>query len=124
MQPNIVKFDSSQEYFFDEGCYITELSNSSEDPGLSVVRVRVESGVTTKLHSLTNTIERYVIVEGEGTVVLGEQLPKKVFANDVVIIPAECPQQITNSGDCNLIFLALCSPRFTIDCYKDLTGLA
>ena len=123
MQPSVVKFGSSQEYFFDEGCFITELSNSSEDPGLSVARVRVEPEVTTKLHRLSNTIERYVIVEGEGIIVLGEQAPNKVSANDVVIIPADCSQQITNTGDADLIFLALCSPRFTIDCYKDLTGL-
>ncbi len=124
MQPGVVKFDSSKEYFFDEGCYITELSNSIEDPGLSVARVRVEPGVKTKLHLLTNTIERYVILEGKGTIALEDQDPTKVSANDVVIIPADCAQQITNSGDCDLIFLALCSPRFSIDCYKDLSDLA
>ncbi len=88
MQPNIKKLDTSKEYYFDEGCYITELSNSDEDPELSIAKARVVPGITTKLHYLINTIERYVILEGEGTVVLDKLEPKKVIAYDVVIIPS------------------------------------
>jgi mannose-6-phosphate isomerase-like protein (cupin superfamily) len=123
MQPRIKKFDSCTEFYFEEGCYITEISNSAEDPNLSIARARVEPGATTKLHRLVNTIERYVIVEGEGLVMLSNQTPAKVTANDIVIIPAECPQQITNCGTCDLIFLAVCTPRFNANCYKALASL-
>ena len=121
MQPSIKKLDLASEYYFDEGCYITEISNSKDDPGLSIVRARVEPGVTTKLHSLSNTIERYIIIEGKGIVFLDNQKPTKVCVNDVVIIPADCSQQITNNGNSDLIFLAVCSPRFSINCYTDLS---
>jgi hypothetical protein len=34
------------EYYFEEGCFITELSNSPQYPDLSVARARVPVGVT------------------------------------------------------------------------------
>ena len=119
MQPCIKKFDSTSEYFTDEGCYITEISNSDDDPDLSIARARVEPGVTTKLHKLIGTAERYVILQGEGLVTLNSQTAKKVFTNDIVIIPEDCPQQIKNCGTVDLIFLVVCSPRFTTSCYTE-----
>lgn len=122
MQPNIKKFDLSSEYYIDEGCFITELSNSKDDPEVSIARARVQPGVTTKLHKLVDTIERYVILEGEGLVEVGDLSPQSVSANDVVIIPASCSQKITNKGDSDLIFLAICTPRFKQQCYEEITN--
>ena len=34
------------EYYFEEGCFIAELSNSPQYPDLSVARARVPVGVT------------------------------------------------------------------------------
>ena len=119
MQPCIKKFDSTSEYYINEGCYITEISNSNDDPYLSISRARVKPGVTTKLHKLLGTVERYVILQGEGLVVLNSQTPKKVLTNDIVIIPEDCPQQIKNCGAEDLIFLVVCSPRFTTSCYTE-----
>ena len=120
MLPDVKKFDPSKEYYFNEGCYITEIINSKDDPDLSIARARVEPGVTTKLHKLINTIERYVIVEGEGLVEVGDMTPCEVGVGDTVIIPAECPQKITNVGARDLIFLAICSPRFKINHYIEI----
>ena len=124
MQPGIKKFDSSAEYYFQEGCYITELSNSEDDPELSIARARVLPGVTTKLHKLIDTIERYVILEGQGLVQLSDEgaqkVKREVVANDVVIIPAQCEQRITNTGKTDLVFLAICSPPFNNRCYKEV----
>ena len=119
MQPSIKKHDSSAEYYFQEGCYITELSNSEDDPGLSIARARVLPGVNTKLHKLIDTIERYVILDGEGLVEVGNEPPQKVGPLDVVIIPSGCTQNISNTGSVDLTFLAICSPRFTEKVYKD-----
>lgn len=119
MQPSIKKSELTSEYYFHEGCYITELSNSEDDPGLSIARARVEPGVTTKLHKLSATVERYVILEGVGFVEVGNEPPQKVMPNDVVIIPASYSQKITNNGTSDLIFLAICSPRFERSCYVD-----
>lgn len=119
MRPCIKKLDLSTEYYFEEGCYITELSNSVDDLELSIARARVEPGVTTKLHKLIDIIERYVILEGEGLVEVEGLPPDKVGISDVIIIPSEHTQKITNTGSIDLVFLAICSPRFTDKAYKE-----
>jgi mannose-6-phosphate isomerase-like protein (cupin superfamily) len=40
----------------------------------------------------------------------------------VVLIPAACPQRITNTGAGDLVFLAICTPRFTYEAYEELEG--
>ena len=109
----------ADEFFFDvEGCYISELSNSKDDPGLSIAQARVEPGVTTRWHRLANTTERYCILSGIGIVEIGELSPVNVCAGDVVIIPPMERQRITNSGIEDLVFLAICTPRFEFSNYK------
>ena len=120
VKSNIKKFDPADEYFFDEGCYITELSNSDDDQQLSIARARVAPGVTTRWHSLTGITERYVIVEGNGEAEVGEMSPQLVTAGDVVIIPPGERQRIANIGDSDLIFLAVCTPRFEVSKYVSL----
>ncbi len=114
------KCDLSDEYYFTEGCFIIELSNSSDDPNLSIARARVEPGKTTKWHSLHGITERYVIIEGSGLIEIGDFEPQQVSIGDTVIIPPGVPQRISNTGKCNLIFLALCTPRFKESCYSSL----
>lgn len=120
MQTQINKIDPTAEYFFAEGCYILELSNSHNDPDVSISRARVEPGVTTRLHRLRNIVERYVILEGCGRVEIGESQTQDVFPGDVIVIPPHCPQRIANTGETDLRFLAICSPRFTNEAYEDL----
>ncbi|QMU60206.1 MAG: cupin domain-containing protein [Gammaproteobacteria bacterium] len=120
MQPYVKKADFSNEYYFGEGCYITELSNSDDDPGLSIARARVEPGVTTQLHELIGTVERYVILEGEGLIDVGNLSPQAIRPCDVVIIPSGCMQKISNTGASDLIFLAICSPRFQKSCFQEI----
>ena len=121
MKAKILKANEIDEYYFDEGCFILELSNASTDPYVSIARVRVEPGVTTQLHCLTGVIERYVILSGLGSVEVAEQSPQQVSVGDVVIIPVLCPQRITNIGHDDLVFLAICSPRFTESAYNALS---
>jgi len=56
------------EYYFAEGCFITEAWNVPTDAAVSVARARVESGVTTRWHRLHGVTERYLILEGQGRV--------------------------------------------------------
>jgi len=42
-----------------------------------------------------------------------------VGANDVVLIPPGTRQRITNMGDGDLVFLALCTPRFRVEAYHE-----
>jgi mannose-6-phosphate isomerase-like protein (cupin superfamily) len=120
MNPVIKKCDLSGEYYFAEGCFITELSNSTDDLQLSIARARVEPGKTTNWHCLQGVTERYVILEGTGRVEVGNLEPQLVNAGDVVIIPPEERQRITNIGDDDLIFLAICSPRFEESLYVSM----
>jgi mannose-6-phosphate isomerase-like protein (cupin superfamily) len=121
--PIIIHNDDSSEYFFEEGCYILELSNSDKDSNLSVARARLAPNTQTKLHKLNKTIERYIILQGQGDVMLGnaemEYSVKSVKSNDVVIIPENHPQAIKNTGDSDLIFLVICTPRFKVENYSE-----
>ena len=108
------------EYWFREGCHITELSNSEADEAVSVARVRLPPEGQTRWHALVDTVERYVLLAGRGEVELGDAAPVPVRAHDVVIIPPDCPQRIANVGEETLEFLAICSPRFEEHNYRDL----
>ncbi len=110
--------EKEEYYFSSERCFITELSNSADDPGLSIARARVEQGITTNWHRLKNTTERYCILSGVGMVELGGLEPQKVMAGDVVKIPPACKQRITNIGKEDLVFLAICTPRFSKESYE------
>ena len=58
-------------------------------------------------------------MKNAGLVYIGDEPAKMVEVGDVVVIPAGVKQKIYNSGACDLVFLAICSPRFTTDCYED-----
>ncbi|MGZ8137482.1 MAG: cupin domain-containing protein [Methylococcaceae bacterium] len=120
MQAHILKANETEEYYFAEGCYILELSNSPVDPDASIARARVKPGVTTRLHRLKGVIERYVILTGHAEVEVGGLAPQQLSVGDVVIIPPLCTQRITNIGTEDLVFLAICSPRFTSGVYEDI----
>lgn len=108
------------EYYFEERCYITELSNSADDPEVSIARARVEPGVTTRLHRLVGVTERYLILEGRGRVEIGTAPPRDARPGDVFIIAPGVPQRISNVGSTDLICLAVCTPRFTGEAYQDI----
>jgi oxalate decarboxylase/phosphoglucose isomerase-like protein (cupin superfamily) len=129
--------DKGEEYPIAERCRILEIWNRPDDPALSVAQARVAPGVTTRWHRLAGTIERYLILTGQGRVELGDLTPEivpdrppaspgtppsvwVVGPGDLIHIPADCAQRITNLGDTDLIFLALCTPRFGHAVYQDL----
>lgn len=119
----VKSLDTAAEFFIDEGCFIIETTLSAEDPDLSIARCRVEPGKTTRWHQLLNTTERYVILSGEGIVNVGALPAQLVTAGDTVIIPPQCKQRISNTGTADLLFLALCTPRFSPDIYVDIEPL-
>ena len=108
------------EYLTPEGCWILESWNTAVDPDVSMARARVAPGVTTQLHRLHGVAERYLIASGTGTVRIGDLPPRSVQPGDVVVIPPEVTQQITNDGNVDLVFHCVCTPRFTPLCYEAL----
>lgn len=109
-----------EEFYTSEGCHITEISNSTDDPEVSIARARLDPGMTTRWHRLHGTAERYVILQGRGCVEIGSLHPQEVNIGDVVLIPPMCRQRISNIGTEALVFLAICTPRFTNDAYEDI----
>lgn len=115
----ISAYKPTSEFFTGERCYIIEIHNRSDDEDCSIARVRVTPGVTTQLHALRGTVERYVILEGEGRVEIGGEPATLVRPLDVVYIPKGASQRITSTADDDLIFLAICIPRFRRENYID-----
>lgn len=120
MNDAVKRASAAKEFFTSEGCFIQELSNSADDPGVSIARARVEPGVTTRWHRVRDTVERYVILEGKGRVEVGELAPQELGPGDVVLIPPSWRQRITNIGGGDLVFLAICSPRFRSEAYEQI----
>jgi mannose-6-phosphate isomerase-like protein (cupin superfamily) len=120
VEARVLKYEPQKEFFIEEQCFITELSNGEFDGELSIARARVSPGVSTRWHVLHGTTERYVLLEGVGRVEVGELPAREVGPSDVVIIPAGCRQRITNTGSVDLVFLALCTPRFSGACYEEI----
>lgn len=120
MKAGIKRYEQNAEFYTPEGCHITELSNTADDAEVSIARARVEPGVRTRWHRLRTAAERYCILEGSGLVEIDRLAPQQVRAGDVVLIPPRCRQRITNTGPGDLIFLAICTPRFHNDDYEDI----
>ncbi len=114
-QPKIIKKTTPKEYFTSERCYVAE--NYSTET-VSIARATVKPGVTTKAHHLKNSVQEiYIITSGKGKVHVGNLEPAEVSPGDVVVIPANTSQKISNIGKSDLIFYCVCTPRFTEKCY-------
>ena len=120
MRAEVLKDVTAKEFTTGERCHITEIANDSGDEDVSIARARVEPGVTTAWHKLTDVNERYIIVSGEGRVEINGLVPMDVGAGDVARIPAGTAQRISNTGQIDLIFYAVCSPPFKGECYESL----
>ena len=118
--PRIIQNGQTPEYYFQERCHIAELLNSSDCPGVSIARARVEPGVTTVLHIVRGADEMYYILSGQGEVEIGGEIIGTMHPGDLVRIPADTPQRIANTGSEDLVFLAICAPRFEEGKYEEV----
>ena len=116
----IKKKNNNKEFYTDEKCFINELSNTADEPDSSIAQARVEPGITTRWHRLKDISERYCIISGRGRIEVGNHPPQNVNTGDIVLIPPMCRQRITNTGSDDLIFLAICTPRFLNEAYEDI----
>ena len=115
---NPIRTEECPEYYFRERCFIRELLNHPGEAGLSIAQARVEPGITTVWHALAGT-EVYYILSGRGRAEVAER-SYAVAAGDLIYIRAGEAQRITNQGSTDLLFLAICSPRFTPENYTEL----
>lgn len=118
MKPRVIKPGPDGEAWFEEGCFVTESSNTPCDPALSIARVRVAARTGTRWHYL-DVDERYIVVEGAGIMDMEGAPSTEVVPGDVVVVPAGCSQRIRATSDRDLVVYCLCTPRFTPDVYHD-----
>lgn len=106
-------------FYTNERCFIAEFLNTPRCEDVSVAEARVAPGVTTQLHSLS-IAERYIVQQGGGIMELHVNETFALSVGDCVLIPADCAQRIKNTGDEDLVFLCICTPRFQPEHYKNL----
>lgn len=124
MSKHLSRSDESKEFFTNERCHILELlDNHNTAKPFSMARARVEPGVTTAWHRLSEITEYYYILSGRGLMQIDEEDGFEVSTNDVVTIPPNSAQRIQNMSDDDLIFLAICNPPFTDSNYEDLDNV-
>ena len=114
-----VKASGQGEFWTSECCHITELHNSDASPEASLAIARVEPAVTTQLHRLDGICERYIVRKGEGILEV-DGVRQLLRIGDQAVIPAGAAQRIENTGDGDLEFYCLCTPRFVPSSYVDL----
>lgn len=115
----VYRSGNPDEFWIRERCFVRELTNTPDVPVFSLAETRVEPGITTELHRLS-VDEWYVLSSGHGRMEVGDDDPVDVGPGDIVEIPAGTPQRIANPGEEDLVFLCVCLPRFTPDCYESL----
>ncbi|TSA45151.1 MAG: cupin domain-containing protein [Deltaproteobacteria bacterium] len=120
MKPEVKRQGRVQEFETSERCSILEVANDTGDEQVSIARAKVKPGTTTAWHKLNGITERYIIIAGKGRVQIGDSQPLDVHEGDVVRIPADTAQRIENMGEEDLVFYAVCSPRFRQKSYVSL----
>lgn len=103
--------DTSRQYLTEERCSIIEIINSINHPDVSIAQAKVAPGTTTADHSLQKTDEIYYILSGQGIAFLNKE-EYHLKKGDALFIPKGSHQSIQNTGDTELIFLCICTPRF------------
>ena len=119
MEARFFHTSESSEFYTEERCYIIEIMNK-EGIDFSIARARVQPGVTTALHAVKKTTEAYYVLQGNGRVRSVNGFEKNVNPGDVMLFPPGVEQKITNLGKEDLIFLAICVPRFEPESYVHL----
>lgn len=118
MNPIFATTQTENEFHTSELCHIIEIVNRIDHPELSIARARVAPGVTTKWHTV-EAREVYYVLSGRGRAEVGEE-SRTLEPGGVASIPPGVPQRISNLGNEDLIFLCICTPRFTAEGYREL----
>lgn len=117
MQAKRFRTNPEEEFYTTEKCHILEILNTPDFQDYSLAQARVEKGITTEWHWLKQTNELYYIISGTGTMEIGDNFKKEVRKGDAVFIPKMEKQRIINTGDADLIFLCICTPRWEAENY-------
>lgn len=114
----IIRATEHKEFYTEEKCFIDEIFNQKDYGPFSLARARVEPGVTTVLHTMSDTDEVYYILSGSGEMEIGGRIIGTLNERDLVFIPRNTAQRIKNLGNKDLVFLCICTPRFDTSNYR------
>lgn len=73
-----------------------------------------------RLAERNSRYDRASLTNCQGQAEVGDTPARNVGPGDVVTIPPGVAQRIHNSGSGDLVFLAVCTPRFEPACYRDV----
>ncbi|MGI9332034.1 MAG: cupin domain-containing protein [Gammaproteobacteria bacterium] len=65
-------------------------------------------------------LQRHLILEGRGRVQIGDAPPEDIRPGSVVFIAPDTSRRITNTGNDDLVFLAISTPRFGPHAYRQI----
>jgi mannose-6-phosphate isomerase-like protein (cupin superfamily) len=99
-----------------DGSEIRELlaSRNSCIRNQTLAEARLPIGGSTTSHHHVRTEEIYYILEGRGSMRVGQETAD-VAPGDAIAIPPGASHQLTNIGDCALVLLCCCSPGYEHD---------
>ncbi|UUX91329.1 cupin domain-containing protein [Methanoplanus endosymbiosus] len=114
----LIKDIKDQKYFRSaDGCILCELLHRKNEDfdlkaGYSIAHAVVPAYEKTVPHRLKESSEVYYILSGKGIMHIdGEEA--EVYPGQAVYIPPGAVQYIENSGDSDLIFLAIADPEWS-----------
>lgn len=101
-------------YTTKDGSLIRELMHPDRNgcTNISLAEAVIGPGSATALHIHARTEEIYHILEGQGTMTLGDE-QFGMAAGDTVCIPPGQPHRVENSGKKDLRILCSCSPPYS-----------
>jgi len=77
----------------------------------TLAEARLPAGLSTTAHLHRQTEEIYYVLEGQGTMRIGEET-RAVGPGDAIAIPPGAVHQMTNTGSGVLKFLCCCAPGY------------
>ena len=95
-------------------CTLRELLHPEHDSlavGYSLAHAVVRPGERTIRHHLEGASEVYYIIQGQGRMHIGEE-NREVWAGHALLIPPGAVQFIENTGEEDLVFLAIVEPAW------------
>ncbi|MCU7940518.1 MAG: hypothetical protein KZQ64_03285 [gamma proteobacterium symbiont of Bathyaustriella thionipta] len=95
----VTKYQADNQFTTSERCTINELLNNADNKHCSIAKASVQQGITTQLHTVKNSVEYYIILEGEAEVFINNSPAETVGYLDVVtgvdlVVTTAIPDQI------------------------------
>jgi mannose-6-phosphate isomerase-like protein (cupin superfamily) len=113
---DVINIETVEPFTTKDGSQIRELlaHRNSCIRNQSLAEARLPPGASTIGHRHLATEEIYYVLDGEGTMQIGENR-RQVRVGDAIAIPPGEFHQITNTGQKTLKFLCCCAPCYEHD---------